>query len=386
MMPTPSAAAAPTRLLAVGLVVAFAAVASAQEAPPSEPAAADSATAEEAPAETAPAKAAPAEAPSEAAPAAEAPAEEVPPEPPKDPAQLEAEAKDAMRAGDCENAAPLFSAFADAIEADSARTEEQLTARFLAGVCYERLDRLQEAADALRAVVYGDAPPALIEKAEPLLQGIEPLLPVAVTFVCEEDDVTITLAAYPDDARSCAQPWSLPSGKYRGAASATDGREVPLLVTVTPGVPEEVVVLLPAASGETRNTIVEEAPPPPPPGDTLLLEWALSSAAVASLGAGIAFNVVARSAVERGDEAYARYERARAVYDVATAAAARVEVEDAREDADTAAITSYVFLGTGVALAGVATWLWLDETTVSADARAVRLVPTLDGIGVVGRW
>ncbi len=368
MMPMRLAAAAPIRPLAFGLVVAFAAAASAQETPPAEPAPDGEAPAEEA--------------------AAAPEAAEPPAAPPKDPAQLEAEAKDAMRAGDCATAAPAFSAFADAIEADAARTEEQLTARFLAGVCYERLDQLQDAADALRAVVYGDAPPALIEKAEPLLLGIEPLLPVAVTFVCEEDDVTITLAAFPDEARGCAEPWSLPSGNYRGAASASDGREVPLLVTVTPGVPEEVVVLLPAASGETRNTIVEEAPPPPPPDDGRTLEWVLTSGAVAALGAGVAFNVVARSAVERGDEAYGRYERARAVYDVAGAAAARVEVEDARDDADSAAITSYVFLGTGAALAGVATWLWLAEPTVSTEgeARAVRLVPTLDGIGIVGRW
>lgn len=370
MMPTPVVVDAPIRLFVVGLTLSFAAAAVAQEAPA------------EAPAET------PSEAPAADAPTAEETTAEAPAEPPRDPAQLEAEGKEAMRAGDCATAAARFSAFADALEGDAERVQEQLTARFLAGVCYERLDRLAEAAESLRAVVYGDAPEALIEKAQPLLDGIEPLLPVAVTFICEEDEVTITLAAFPDEVKDCAEPWSLPSGKYSGAASAGDGREVPLTVTVSPGVPEEVVVLLPSASGTVRSTIVEEKPLPPPPDTGHTVEWLLTSGAVVALGTGVAFNLVARAAVDRGDEAYGRYERARAVYDVAGAAAARVEVEDAREDADTAAITSYVFLGAGVALAGAATWLWLDEPAVEteAEARAVRLVPAPNGIGIVGRW
>lgn len=342
------------------------------------------AAAQDAPTEEAPA-AASADPPAGDAPAEAAPTEEAPAAP-VDPSQLEAEAKEAMRAGDCQTAADRFDAFADAIESDAARTQEQLTARFLAAVCYERLDQLEEAAEAYRAVIFGEAPPELVEKAEPRLADIEPLLPVQVSFVCEEEGVTITLAAFPDEQKGCDEAWRLPSGDYRGAASATDGREVPLMVRVTPGIPEEVVVLLPAAG---RNTIAE-APENPPQviRNDRTVEWLLTSGAAVALGVGIAFNVVARSAVDRGDEAYGRYERARAIYDEATAAAARVQVEDARDDADAAALTSYIFLGAGVALTGAALWLWLDEPEVSAqtEAGALRIVPGLGGIGLVGQW
>lgn len=312
---------------------------------------------------------------------------EAPPAPtPADPAALKAEASDAMRAGDCETAAAKFDALAAAIGDDPADAGERLTARFLAGVCYDRLGKLPEAAEALREVVNGDAPPELVSKAEPILFGIEQLLPVQVAFVCEEPDVDITLEAFPDDIKPCDEPWLLPAGLYRGAASAPDGREAVLSVRVTAGVPEEVVVLMPAVS---PRKLVEAAPPPAvaPARSNRMLEWTLTAGAVAAIGGGVAFNIAAHSAVERGDEAYGRYERARAVYDDAGAAAARVEVEDARDDADTAAVTSYALLGVGAALTGLALWTWLDDPgPATAGEVEAAVVPGPTGIGVVGRW
>lgn len=301
--------------------------------------------------------------------------------PPADPEALEAEGKKAMLARDCETAAARFDAFAEAVKDDPAMTERLLYARLYAGVCYERLERLPEAADRLREVVFGDAPPDARDKAEPLLQSIEPLLPVQVTFDCEEPDITISLLDAEEEPRPCDEPWMLPEGNYRVTASAPDGREVLVSVQVQAGIPEQVVVLLPGAKRKLATT----EPPPPPPRNDRTLEWILTGGAAAALGTGIAFNIVARNAVDRGDAAYGRYERARAVGDVGGAAAARVEVEDARDDADTAAYTSYAFLGVGAVLTGLATWLWLDDGQ-PAPAAALQIVPGPDGIGVVGRW
>lgn len=333
------------------------------------------------PAEPDEAAAGPEEAAEPEAPAEPGEAAAEPDEPPADPATLEAEGKQAMLARDCATAAARFDAFADAVKDDPEMSERRLYARLYAGVCYERLGELPEAAERLREVVYGGAPQDAMDKAEPLLQTVESQIPVPVTFVCEEVGITIALLDHPDEPKPCHEVWRLPEGVYRGAASAPDGREVPLTIQVRPGIPEEVVVLLPGAKRE----LVSSDPQPRPAGPVdRTLEWILTGGAVAALGTGVAFNFVARSAVDRGDEAYGRYERARAVGNAAGAAAARVEVEDAREDADTAAYTSYAFLGVGAALAGVAAWMWLD--TPEAEAAALRVVPGPGGIGIVGQW
>lgn len=66
---------------------------------------------------------------------------------------LKAEATAAMRVDDCATAATKYDALATALGSDDSRRDERLTARFLAGVCYERLDRLADAAAAYREVV-----------------------------------------------------------------------------------------------------------------------------------------------------------------------------------------------------------------------------------------
>lgn len=276
--------------------------------------------------------------------------------------RLKAEAAAAMRDDNCTTAARKYDELAATLAGDATRADERLTARFLAGVCYEQLDRLPEAAEAYREVVYGGAPEALIGRAQPRLDGIEPLLPVAVTFVCDEPGLMIELEARPGEGRACEEAWSLPSGIYRGAAKAADGREAKLSVTVTPGVPEEVVVLMPAAAGRGLDAPAASVDAGPQRAQSRVLAWTLTGCAAAALAGGVAFNVLARESVDEGELAYLRYEQARAVRNADAAAAARDDVEAARSDAEASRLTSYVLLGVAVGLTGAAMWTWLDDS------------------------
>lgn len=286
---------------------------------------------------------------------------------PADADRLKAEAAAAMQADDCATAAQKYDALATTLAADDSRRAERLTARFLAGVCYERLDRLADAADAYREVIYGDPPPALLERAQPRLAEIEPLVPVAVTFICDEPGLTIRFEAVPDGSKPCEEAWQLAAGIYRGEAVAPDGRSTVLTVRVTPGLPEEVVVLMPAAAGRklVAPPVAESAPVE---SKSRVLAWTLTGASAATLAAGVAFNVVGRAAVDEGDAAYLRFEQARAVRNTTAMAAARDDVEAARADAEAARLTSYVLLGAGVALAGAALWTWFEGPGIGGEA------------------
>lgn len=297
---------------------------------------------------------------------------------------LKAEATAAMRVDDCATAATKYDALAAALASDDSRRDERLTARFLAGVCYERLDRLADAAAAYREVVYGDPPPALLERARPRLDEIEPLLPVAVTFVCDEPGITIGFEAVPEGPKPCDAAWQLAAGIYRGQAMAPDGRTAVLTVRVTPAVPEEVVVLMPAGAG--RKLAAPVAPEVEAPPKNRGLAWTLTGAAAAAVTGGIVFNVVARGAVDEGDAAYLRYEQARAVRNAVAAAAARDDVEAARSDAESARLTSYVLLGAGLLLTGGALWTWFDGPGLGGEAEGVSVIVGPGALGVGGVW
>lgn len=290
----------------------------------------------------------------------------------------------AMKANDCETASALYDAFAESIAEQPDRVAERYTARFLAGVCYERLDQLDKAAAAFREVAYSDAPEALIQRVTPRLEAIEQLLPVKVTFICDEPKVTITLEAIDETPQACDVERSLPPGNYRGKAQSPDGREAVLIVRVQPSIPEEVVVLMPAAGGP-RALVAPPTVKDESPSRSRALDWTLTAGAVAAVGAGIGFNMAARDAVERGDLAFLRYEQARAVYNRDAADAAQRDVEAARDDANAAAIASYVFLGAGAVLTGAALWVWLDGP-LPGDEPSVSLVPAPGGVGLVGTW
>ncbi len=133
---------------------------------------------------------------------------------------------------------------------------------------------------------------------------------------------------------------------------------------------------------------VEVAPAPPPAQTTTearspdhVLAWSLTGGAVAVLGAGVAFNLLARGSLEERDATYKRFQ---AATNDADAARYEAETRGHEDDASTRATVSYVLLGTGAALAGAATWAWLREP--SEPTVAVGLGPAGAAFSVGGRW
>lgn len=128
-----------------------------------------------------------------------------------------------------------------------------------------------------------------------------------------------------------------------------------------------------AASPVAPESVPPAAPAPEPaprsaPDRTWA--WVSTGAAVASLAGGALLLGAASGAVDDGDAAFARFEASgrRSI-------SARDAVLDANDDVETFATAGYGLLGLGVALGGLATWLWVREPSLGADVTVFQVTP-----------
>jgi hypothetical protein len=105
--------------------------------------------------------------------------------------------------------------------------------------------------------------------------------------------------------------------------------------------------------------------------------WAASGAAAAGLVGGGVLLVLAGSALDDADAAYARFDAGGR-----TDAGLLGDGEDADDRARSLGIAGYSLLGVGAGLAGWATWLWLREPA----APGVTWLPAAGGVLVMGAW
>jgi hypothetical protein len=118
--------------------------------------------------------------------------------------------------------------------------------------------------------------------------------------------------------------------------------------------------------------------PPADDGELRPLPLALAAGAAATAIAGTVFFLRASHDIDAVARADADYADARTPAD---ARAAWSDAESARDDARTSRALSFAFYGAALALAGAATWTFLDDGGVG-------VAPTGDGavVGWAGRW
>lgn len=147
------------------------------------------------------------------------------------------------------------------------------------------------------------------------------------------------------------------AGTYQGELRA-DGRASPFIAAVTPGSAVEITAEL-APEGAAGG------------GGPSTWAWVTAGASLAAFaGAGVAALNTSTIADQAG--------RPENVDDF----------ESLQDDHGTQAILHYALLGTGVALAGVATWLFLgdDDGGASADGASAVITPDGVGLGWRGSW
>lgn len=132
------------------------------------------------------------------------------------------------------------------------------------------------------------------------------------------------------------------------------------------------------AADATRAAPVEERPPSEP--DPPVLPWVMTGASVGLFAGGLVVNFVARDAVQRGLDAEERFRE--------TGDFGDLEVrDDAYAEATGYAIGSYVLLGTGAALGGLAAWLWLTrDDPDEGEAMTWRPLVGPSGVGLGGSF
>ncbi len=158
-------------------------------------------------------------------------------------------------------------------------------------------------------------------------------------------------------AKACPATFEgIKAGTYQGELRA-DGRSAPFIAAVTPGADVKVEAELPAAGG----------------GGGGISTWAWVAAG-ASLAAFAGAGVAALNTQTIADQA----NRPENVGDFDTL----------QDDHGTQATLHYALLGTGVALAGVATWLFLDAggDEAAADGASAVITPEGFGFGWRGSW
>lgn len=156
-------------------------------------------------------------------------------------------------------------------------------------------------------------------------------------------------------AKACPATFEgIKAGTYQGELRA-DGRTAPFIATVTPGADVKVTAELAPEGGG---------------GQVSTWAWVAAGASLAAFaGAGVAaFNTSNIADQAKRPENVADF-------------------DDLEADHGTQATLHYALLGAGVALAGVATWLFLDtDDAAPAEGASATVTPDGFGIGWRGRW
>lgn len=156
-------------------------------------------------------------------------------------------------------------------------------------------------------------------------------------------------------ARACPATFEgIKAGTYQGELRA-DGRTAPFIAAVTPGADVTVAAELPPLSEGG--------------GEISTWAWVAAGASLAAFaGAGVA----SLSTQNLADQAN-RPENAG-------------DFDQLKDDHATQEVLHYALLGTGVVLAGVATWLFLDTDEAPEDGPSAAITPDGFGVGWRGSW
>ncbi len=112
-------------------------------------------------------------------------------------------------------------------------------------------------------------------------------------------------------------------------------------------------------------------------GESQLVSGLLTAGAATALAVGLGLNFAARDRLDKGN-------RLDALYQVTGDDDLRAARDEADDEARARALASYITIGTGAALAGVAVWLWLADDDAANDDVALRVGPGM--VGLRGRF
>lgn len=270
-------------------------------------------------------------------------------------------AQAAFVAGDYATAARLYESIEPLLATLPARERELAIVRFNLGRSYDELGRRIDAIRAYRASVAGPLDEAMRGPIRARLALIEAEALGALEVRCAAPGARVELVGHPGGGGCGHRFAGLTPGPYVVAVQTRGGKRVTVPAEVVAGRSESV-----AAFGAVEAAGVEA---------DRTFAWVLSGAAVASLGAGVVFNVLARGDREDADAAFAAWQADRTP-------ANRRRTLDADEATQRNATLSYTLLGVGAAIGLAAAWVWIDG---SDDAVALTPLVTPGAVGV-GGW
>lgn len=269
-------------------------------------------------------------------------------------------AQAAFVAGDYAMAARLYESIEPLLATLPGRERELAIVRFNLGRSYDELGRRIDAIRAYRASVAGPLDEAMRGPIRARLALIEAEALGTLEVRCTVPGARVELVGHPGGGGCGHRFEALTPGPYVVAAQAPGGARVTVPAEVVAGRSEAVAVWgASEVAGEADRTFA----------------WVLSGAAVASLGAGVVFNVLARGDRDDADAAFAAWEAERTPVN-------RRRTLDADEATQRNATLSYTFLGVGAALGLAAAWVWFDG---GDDAVALTPLVTPGAVGV-GGW
>jgi len=239
--------------------------------------------------------------------------------------------------------------------------------QYLIGRCHQELDEIAPAITAFERLLKADPASPEAEKSLVALAELRARLPGRLDVHCVAEGAQVRLG----EAEPLSCPWegAVPPGEYALQVTAPGRDDWTTRIEVHPGETTRV-----NARTRSRTRARQQPRPPSPvaaperPPDALPLALSLGSGA-AFAGAAL-FAVVAVKRAGKADDLYGRYQAA-LTPDRATGL--RLDVEQARGSAEAPVVATWVSLGAGALLAGLATWCFIvgdtDEATSGAGLR-----------------
>lgn len=270
-------------------------------------------------------------------------------------------AQAAFAAGDYATAARLYEWIEPLLATLPGRERELAIVRFNLGRCYDELGRRVEAIRAYRESVAGPLDAAMRGPTRDRLRVLEAEALGALEVRCAVAGAQVEVVGQPGGGGCGHRFEGLVPGPYVVAARTAGGERVTMPAEVVAGRASVVELFRPVAAAVD--------------GPDRTFAWVLSGAALAAVGGGVVFNVLARGDLDDGDAAYAAWQANRTP-------AHRDATLDADEAAQQNATISYTLFGVGGALALAAAWAWID------DGDAPTVTPTLapGAVGLGGRF
>lgn len=269
-------------------------------------------------------------------------------------------AQAAFATGDFATAARLYEWIEPLLATLPGRERELAIVRFNLGRCYDELGRRVEAIRAYRESVAGPLDAAMRGPTRDRLRVLEAEALGALEVRCAVAGARVEVVGQPGEGGCGHRFEGLVPGPYVVAARTAGGERVTMPAEVVAGRAAVVELFRPVAAVE---------------GPDRTFAWVLSGAAVAALGGGVVFNVLARGDLEDGEAAYESWQAERIP-------AHRDATLDADEAAQRNATISYTLFGVGGALGLAAAWAWID----GGDAPTVTPTVAPGAVGLGGRF